>query len=73
MSEKKEVYKAYIRGEASEVEVQDVFGDDFEEVEKRRELVEMMEETPNIEPSDSLFETPDMSEYLSENQTADEL
>jgi len=73
MPEKEQVYRAYVRGEASVDEVREVFGDDFEEFTERRELVEVMEETPNIEPSDDLFKTPNMSEYLSENQTADDL
>jgi len=56
MSEKKEVYRAYVRGEASEAEVSEVFGDNFDEFQERRELVDVMEETPNIEPSDDLFD-----------------
>jgi len=71
--EKEQVYRAYVKGEASEAVVRDVFGDDFEEFEKRRELVSLMEETPNKEPSDDLFKTPNMNEYIEENQTADEL
>jgi len=56
MSERKEVYEDYLRGEASESEVRDVFGADFEEFEERRELVDLMDETPNKSPSDDLFE-----------------
>jgi len=73
MSDKKEVYEDYLRGEASEPEVREVFGADFEEFEERRELVEIMEDTPNKEPSEDLFDTPAIDEFLEENQTADEL
>jgi len=73
MTEKKEVYKAYVMGDASEFEVREVFGADFNEFEERRELVDLMSDTPNKSPSDDLFETPAMGEFLRENQTADEL
>jgi len=56
MSERKEVYEDYLRGEASESEVREVFGADFEEFMARRELVDVMEGTPNKSPSDDLFE-----------------
>jgi len=56
MSERKEVYKDYLQGEASEDEVREVFGDEFEEIDERRKLVTMMKKTPNREPSDDLFE-----------------
>jgi len=73
MSDKREVYEDYLRGDASESEVREVFGAGFEEFIARRELVDVMEGTPNKSPSDDLFETPAMDEFIEKNQTADEL
>lgn len=56
MSERKEVYEDYLQGVASESEVREVFGADFDEFEERRKLVDFMRETPNKAPSDDLFE-----------------
>jgi len=56
MSKKNDVYRDYVRGEASESDVHEVFGGDFDEFVERRKWVDLMRETPNKPPSDGLLD-----------------
>lgn len=54
-AEKKRVYRRYCRGEATEEEVKEVFGEEFEEVRQRREFISVIKETPTNSASEDLF------------------
>lgn len=54
-SEKVRVYRAYQNGEATEEDVREVFGDDFEEFEEFDDLMAVVRDTTTNDPSDDLF------------------
>jgi hypothetical protein len=45
-STREEIYRRYCRGDATKSEVETVFGEEFEEFQKRREFISLVKETP---------------------------
>lgn len=55
-SEKARVFRAYHNGEASEEEVREVFGDDFEQFTEFSDFMAVVEESTTNEATDDLFQ-----------------
>lgn len=70
-SEKAEVYRRWRGGEVSDEEAKEFFGSDFELVQQLAKNDAIVERTPD--PDDDGIDTPDMEEFLTENQDADDL
>ena len=53
--EKERVYRRFLQGDATEEDVREVFGDDFDEFVERREFVAAIKETPTNSASEDLI------------------
>ncbi|QLG63322.1 hypothetical protein [Halorarum salinum] len=51
---KERVYRQYCLGEATEEDVEEVFGEDFDEFLRRREFKDSLQRTPTNEATDAL-------------------
>jgi len=55
-SEKSRVFREYRNGDATRADVQEVFGDDFDEFERFDRLMDLVAATPTNTPSPELFD-----------------